>query len=324
MGKILIFILLYVAFPPGLSFGLRALKGYLKDALFGRQKSKTAINQLNMKEPLSVKLSKRRRFTLKDPRNKPIPYRLVYVGMYLLGLIGAGVAGSYGAWIGLPVALLLNYGSTLFAYFSANKIVSERDAVLKRMMELKQSKMGLMNKDRSVMPDPNMEFKVSEWAEDFINPIKMQIFMPTDFDLLSVDRFMESFNLIFGGNGQWVADDAEGGFDFNAGIASLKVSPKLPERADWNIRYLSEEDIHWSFFPLALGSENGVPVFNEETGQTERVLGFAVNGGQEKFSKKKGVNIGPEITSAPQILIAGGTGGGKSLHSQTKVKVIIE
>ena len=149
--------------------------------------------------------------------------------------------------------------------------------------------------------------------------------MPTDFDILSVDGFLESFNLVFGGNGQWIADVDDkqySGFDFNAGVAAIKVSGKLPPMAMWSEMYLDKKDIHWSYFPLALGSENGVPIVNKETGETEHVLGFAVNSGQEKLSKKNGVQIGPEVTSSPQILIAGGTGGGKSLSSKTAVRVI--
>lgn len=326
-GLILIFAVLYLAFPPGLLAGLKALKNYIKDALFGRKRSRTAINAQNQKEGFNVKLSKRIKFTLKDPRNKPAPFRLLFILIYISGFILAIIGGFTGKWGFLLLSFIVYYLSNVFAYISANKIVKERDTVLKRMLELKGSKMRFVNKDKNATPNPATEFKVLEWGDDLVSPVKMHLYMPTDFDILEVDRFLESFNLIFGANGQWISDDTDkdyGGFDFNAGVAAIKVSAKLPQRADWHMRYLSDKDIHWSYFPLALGSENGVPIYNEEKDTTEHVLGFAVNSGQEKLSKKNGVIIGPEITSAPQILIAGGTGGGKSLHVKTPVKMLIE
>lgn len=326
MGKILLYIVLYAILPPILLVSVRALKEYIKRQLFGARRSKTAIVQ-DVREGFNEKLNKRVKFTIKDPRNEPVPYRLVFLIILIAGLIVAVVASIIGKIGILFTAFLIHYISYGFSYITADKIVKERDEVLKRMIELKASKMRLANKEKGAIPRPENEFKILEWADDLVNPKKMYIFMPTEFDILAVDSFLESWNLIFGGQGQWIADrddEQYGGFNFNSGVAALKVSPPLPQRADWHTRYLNPEHIHWSFFPLAIGSENGVPIYNEEIDAVEHVLGFAVNSGQNKLSKKNGVTLGTEITSAPQVLIAGGTGGGKSLNSQTPIEVVIK
>lgn len=323
----IIFVILFFIVPPGIFMMTRMLKEYAKANLFGRRRSATAIANQKAKEGLNKKASKRIKFTLRDPRKKPVPFRIIFFLIYIVGAVISFVGGMTGNWSLLLLSFLFAYGAILFSIITANRIVKEREAVMKRMLELKSSKMKLVNREKGALPNPEEEFKVLEWSEDLTSPVKMYIFLPTDFDILQVDGFMESFNLIFGKNGQWIADDTDeqyGGFDFNAGVAAIRTSTPLPQIAMWHERYLNPKDIHWSFFPLALGAENGVPVYNEELGITEHVLGFAVNGGQEKLSKKNGVVIGKEVTSSPQVLVAGGTGGGKSLNSSSKVLVIDE
>lgn len=327
MGSAILFLILFFIVPPGIFVVSKYLKDYLKSYLFGRKRSATAIRNEAMKEGLNKKASKRIKFTMTDPRKKPIPFRIVFILIYLTGAIIAFVGGFNSNWMALPISFLAAYIAFIFSIITANKIVSERDVVLKRMLELKGSKMRFVNKDKGYIPTPASEFKVLEWNEDLITPTKMYLYMPTDFDILEVDGFLESFNLVFGGKGQWIADDTDeqyGGFDFNAGVAAIRTSTPLPQIAMWHERYLDPKDVHWSYFPLALGSENGVPVYNEELDIVEHVLGFAVNGGQEKLSKKNGVVLGKEVTSSPQVLIAGGTGGGKALATNTDVKIIVD
>lgn len=310
MGKILFFLIAYFITPQLILFFGKMGKERMKQQMMGRKRSATALRAESMKEGFNTKLSKRIKFTMKDPRKKPIPYKMTFYGIYFTGAILAGVAGFLLSWKIMLISLIVAYSAFVFSYATSDKLIKQRDETLKRMLEVKGSKMRFMQKDKGIPPTPASEFKVLEWSEDLTFPTKLHLYMPTDFDILEVDKFLESFNLVFGSNGQWISDDSDeqyGGFDFNAGVGAIRVSTPLPKRADWHERYLNEDDIHWSFFPLALGSENGVPVFNEELQQTERVLGFAVNGGQEKLSSKKGVVIGKEVTSSPQALIAGGT-----------------
>lgn len=321
------FLILFLIVPPGIfKFGKMA-KDYLISYFFGRRKSSTAIRAEAAKEGINKKATKRIKFTFSDPRKKPIPFRLIFILIYLAGATVSFVGGLNGSWKTLLASFVIAYVALIFSIITANKIVTERDVLLYRMLDLKGVKMRYVSRDKGTLATPASEFRINEWSEDLLSPTKMYIYMPTDFDTLQIDTFLESFNLVFGGNGQWISDDTDkthGGFDFNAGVAALRVSTPLPQMAMWHERYLDPKDIHWSYFPLALGSENGVPLYNTELERTEHVIGFAVNGGQEKLSKKNGAIIGNEITAAPQILIAGGTGGGKSLKSTTPVKVFID
>ena len=325
MGKLIFAVIMYFAIPPTIMALGKVFKDRMKFAIYGRQRSRTALAQ-KQNEGLNRKIKKRLNFSIRDPRQKPIPYRLIFLGIYFTGAIVAGLSAFFGGFKLFLLSILFAYGAVIFSYVTTNKIITERDVTLERMLELKLTKMRSASgsKDRSSLLNIDEELKVIEWDKDLVTPVKMHLYMPTSFDSLEVAGFLESFNLVFNSAGQWVAntdDEHYKGFDFNAGVASIRVSPKLPERADWHIRYLESPEVHWSFFPLAIGSENGVPILNEETGKIEHVLGFAVNSGQEKLSRKRGTRIGNEMTSAPQILIAGGTGGGKALDSNTKVVV---
>lgn len=326
MGRGLRFLIMYLAIPPFVLWFGKMMKDQFKYSLYGRKRSQTAIAQ-EAEAGFNARLKERKDFTKRDPRTKPIPYKIIYIAIYALGAIGSFIVGTFDFKFKYAALMwLFNFGSMAFSYITADEIVVERKKVLERMLSLKQSKMGLVSESKSnpILPD---EIEVLEWHDDLITPKRLYLYMPTTFDSLQVTSFLESFNLIFNSHGQWIAnmeDENYTGFDFNAGVASLRVSPPLPQRADWHERYLLNEKVHWSFFPLAIGSENGIPIENEETGKVEHVLGFAVNSGQNKLSAKQGVTIGSEIVAAPQILIAGGTGGGKSLSVDTLVVTVTD
>ena len=303
----------------------KMLKEQIKYELFGRR-SRTKINAVK-KEGLNKKLSKRIKFTMKDPRKTPIPFKIVFITIHLVGAGLAGFAGFADIWPLLFLSYFVYLAATIFSIVTSNDIVKRRDIVIERMLEKKREQIKLVDKEAINNGNYQSEFRILSWHDDLVNPSSLHLYLPTSFTPEQIDDFLYSFNTLFGENGSWIAnidDEQYKGFDFIAGVASIKTTEKLPTIAMWDEKYLNPAQIHWGYFPLALGSENGVPLENKETGEIEHVLGFSVNSGQEKLSKKNGVNIGAEITSAPQILIAGGTGGGKSLNSRSKVVVISE
>lgn len=303
----------------------RMLKDQIKYELFGRR-SKTKINTIK-KEGLSRKLSKRIKFTMSDPRKTPIPFKIVFIAIHFVGAGLAGFAGFADIWPLFFFSYIIYLVAVIFSIATANGIVKRRDVVIERMLEKKREQIKLMDREAVDAGLYQTEFNILGWHDDLVNPSSLHIYLPTSFTPEQIDDFLYSFNTLFGENGSWIAnmdDEQYQGFDFSAGVASIKTTEKLPTIAMWDEKYLDPTQIHWGYFPLALGSENGVPLENKETGEIEHVLGFSVNSGQEKLSKNNGVNIGAEITSAPQILIAGGTGGGKSLNSRSKVVVISE
>lgn len=96
----------------------------------------------------------------------------------------------------------------------------------------------------------------------------------------------------------------------------LRRLPPLPPIAPWDWRYLESDLVDDYFFPLGLGSKNGIPMVNPKTGEDEIVVGYDPHGDEWKLLKKKGIVKGfpnKAFSSMPQGMGAGKTGGGKSV-----------
>lgn len=99
----------------------------------------------------------------------------------------------------------------------------------------------------------------------------------------------------------------------------ISLEAPLPRIAMWDPKYLENDLIQWSFFPLGLASKWGVPIPNEETGEVDRVVGFDVNGTQGKFMDKNGIPKNSDIMPSPHAILAGVTGGGKSVMQRNVI-----
>lgn len=323
----LIFIMLYAIIVPATNLGVQLTKRWLQQMMYGRR-SKTAYRQEVKKETFASKLYKRLKFTIREDKRstKGVSNKLIVISILLIGALVAFLAGTMQSWSMLFLAIIIQLiGLGISSAFS-KAILTKREEILDRMLSLKQQRMGIIgDAKKGVHLAENI--KVIEWGEDYIHPAKLHMYMPTSFDSPRVSDFMTFFNQLFNTKGVWVQnlnDEQYEGFDFQAGVASLRVTPPLPGRADWHERYLFDDNIAWSFFPLALGSEGGVPITNPETGAIEHILGFDVNGEQGKLMGKRGLHAGPDMTASPQALVAGATGGGKSLAENTIVATVTE
>lgn len=170
------------------------------------------------------------------------------------------------------------------------------------MFEIAQSKMGLSSE---FSENPQQAIRVLEWA-DPLKPNKVQFDVPTTFGQEGEEGFLRQFNQVFGNETAWVPfDDAENGvpgWNYEEGTATFRAVPPLPTMAPWDEHYVIGEGVAWSFFPIALGVENGVALPNPQTGEVENVLGFDLSGEQTKIGKKAGLTVGPEITTSPMCL----------------------
>lgn len=275
---------------------------------------------------LNSKISEALKFVLKLDKRKSlgIPNRAILVVIYIIGLIPTLFFAYSENYAMMALFLLTPYWAYAFAITVYRPIKNDREELYLRLYTLKQSRMGLYNKGKKDVVDYNAEFQILEWEDDYISPSKLTLKIPPTFDSLAIEGFLEQFNVHFGNGSAWVADRSDPkvpGWDFNRGVATLVHTPPLPKMALWSDLYIKHENIAWSFFPIALGTENGVRITNPETGEDEYVLGFDVFGDQAKMAKK-GVQVGGEITQSPQVLIAGGTGGGKSLQVDTLVPTL--
>src|SRR5699024_4451231 len=103
-------------------------------------------------------------------------------------------------------------------------------------------------------------------------------------------------------------------------VVHMYSVPPIPQKAPWSERYVLDPGISWSFLPIGLTAENGDEMKNTETGKNEYVIVFDVEGEQAKYSKEEEYAMGSEIVTSTMVLIAGGTGSGKALSSETPVK----
>lgn len=283
----------------------------------------------SLPDPLWPKVKELMKFSLKDTRPVTLgkktvdglPVRVLLLLLWVAGLVFFLLAPLTGKWLSLPLGLLLYGGFIGYGMKSAHPVITTRKTAMKRMFEIALSK-GLVPKG---ITTPQEEVTVLEW-NDLTKPQKVEFKVSDTFSDDGQEGFQKQFNQIFGMETTWVpSDDPEtgaSGWDYDKGQVTLYAVPPLPRLAPWEARYVLDPAVAWSFFPLALGVENGIELVNPETGEKENVLGFDVSGEQDKYSKKAGIKQAGKITTSPMALVAGGTGGGKSLAVETKVEVL--
>lgn len=319
---------------PGMFIVLRLLT-YLQKKMWVERKAakapKTKAALASIPKPLWQVWKPRIRFTLKDKRPMKIgkkaggpPNRTVFFGLFLLGL-GLSVAGAFTSmFLLIGIGYFTFFVAIVFAVRAAKEVLETRANVVRKMFEIGSSK-GLISSEYSDQPEAVID--VVEW-NDYVKPQKVVYQVRTEFAAAGEEAFLMQFNQIFGNETAWVpSDDPETGapgWNYDEGKATFHAVPPLPQMAPWDEHYVLSEGVAWSFFPLALGVENGIELPNPKTGEVENVLGFDLSGEQVKVGKKAGIKVSPSITTSPMALVGGGTGGGKSLASDTMVYVFEE
>lgn len=294
-------------------------------------------------DPIGPIWWKRFKFTLKDKRQfifgsgkkkeekaegAGLQRRLIWWLLWITGLAVSAVTltGDF-KWIGW--SLLVYIFAFSFAVNSAHKIVKHQEYVISKIYEIAQPKLGLPMQD-----PPQKHVTITGWR-DYTKPEGVEVSVPTNFSDSGEEGFLKQFNQVFGRETAWVPDsappskDANGndvppraGWDYEKGKVTLRSVPPLPTRAPWSAHYALSDAIAWSFFPIALGVENGTTVTHPETGVKEHVLGFDLSGKQGEAAAAAGEMMSPNITKTPMVLAAGGTGSGKALPVDSKVAVI--
>lgn len=272
-----------------------------KRALFTKKAEDVDIDD----EPKKPLLSRRVFLILLFVVSFVSPFALLYLGFYIYGLIAP---------------LVLFFSAITFGLKSPVAIMQKREKMYKNMYQIIQSTIGV---EKEMAGDYNAVIKVKKWAADGLTPLRIDIAVPPTFNAAGELGFIEQFNQVYGTSNAWVARSAEEGvpgWDYENNVVHMYSVPPIPQSAPWSERYVLDPGISWSFFPLGLAAENGVEMKNPETGKNEYVIGFDVAGEQAKYSKKAGYAMGSEIVTSPMLLIAGGTGSGKALSSDTPVK----
>lgn len=182
---------------------------------------------------------------------------------------------------------------------------------VKNFLEFKKKMMGLANPNSS-LHTYYYEVDELEWDEED-KPIRMTISIPIGYNSLEQNTFLDKLTIEFGRGRPWEIDEENGGWNNEIKKAKLYLQKALPEIAMFDERYLLNDMVQWSFFPIGISSRGGVPYTDPETGAEIRIAGCDLNGQQGKFMRKKGLYVGSDLMPAPHILGAGVTGGGKSV-----------
>lgn len=181
-------------------------------------------------------------------------------------------------------------------------------------LEFKRKTMGLAN-PKSSLYTYYYEIDNIEW-DDENKPTDFDIYLPVGYDDLQFDTFLNKLSAQFGRFRPFeINNEIDGrlGYDSENRVTIVTLQQKLPDMALFDERYLLNEDVQWSYFPLGIGSRGGIPFIDPNTGKEIRLVGFDVNGAQSKYMSKKGIYTGPDLMSSPQALGAGMTGSGKSV-----------
>lgn len=259
-----------------------------------------------------------------EPKTLNVTRKAMLKYLWLLGLVITVVGAIIFNWWVIAVGMLTFFITMGYGIISAKPILAERKRLFERMAKIGSKSFHYPAED---MENPQSVVKVLEW-DDYVTPSKVQFHVPDTFGQEGEEAFMRQFNQIFGTIRTWVPsydeENEEYGWDYDKGLLTIYAVPPLPQRAPWHERYVLSPEIAWSFFPVALGVENGVELTNPETGDVENVLGFDLAGEQLKVGEQHGVRVAPHIVASPMALVAGGTGGGKALAADTMVYVVDE
>lgn len=280
--------------------------------------------------PLWPVWSERLKFTLKDTRSVKLGKKQTEGGLtnrnMFFVILGAGfVMVLTGAILGkyaiAAVGYVLFFVAVAFSVSTAKSVLETRRKKLTQMYSIAKLKLGVSAENDA---NPGAVVRIKEWR-DLLIPTSVEFDIPNSFDASGEEGFLRHFNQYFGKENSWVPTiDPEKeiwGFDYEKELLTINSVPPLPQSAPWDEHYVVNEKVAWSFFPIALGIENGIELENPKTGQMENVLGFDLSGTQVDMAKKLGMKIGGEISTSPMVFIGGGTGGGKSLSVATKIIV---
>lgn len=309
MNLLIQFILLVILYFISVPFSF-----WIKDKIVFEMKKKRRnnIRQNNNTEELTLKqkINREKKFGLKEASNK----NMIRFTFIVSILIGPAISYVSLLW-GIILSYFLPYIFIGLVHNAVSVELAHKDKLISRILDFKKSKMGLID-NKSDYLNYSEEFAILENDKEDNKPSKIRLFLPVNFDPLQANTFLADFSTQFGRGRPFEIDYEDKdfpGWDTDKGVATISLQAPLPTMAKWDKHYLEDPIVQWSFIPLGLSSRGGLPIKNPETGEIEHVVGFDLDGTQKKYCDKNGIHIGPDIIASPMTLIAGVTGGGKSV-----------
>lgn len=299
---------------------MRALERYQKNPSL--KKPKTLMYSIN--RALRFTISNKSKVALpqmskkKEQKFLPGQDRFYLISIYLFGLTLSLVSDFTQKPSFFLMSIAVFFVSIFYSLITSRKPLENRDKLFRKMAEVASSGLGLDKK--KALEDPYSIVNVTKWANP-LQPTEIKFPIPMTFDHFAGPSFIEKFNQFFGRSYTWVTNGDEG-WDYEENIVTLTAVAPLPNKAPWSEHYVLTKGIAPSFFPIALGSENGVEIPNpHRNGEVENVLGFDVQG---TMMNSKEFKVGPEISASPQGLVGGGTGGGKAAAITTPIRYFVK
>lgn len=275
-----------------------------------------------MKDKRDLTFGKQKKKKDGEPSSSKIQNRQFLLILFLAGMIIVGVGTFIMNYYVIAAGYITFFFAAGFGITVSKDMIEAQKRLMYKMYEIGNAKLQISAEHAE---NPGAVIKVLEWSAP-LKPQKVEFQIPTTFSDDGAEGFMRQFNQVFGTETTWVPyfdkETGKPGWNYEEGIGTFFAVPPLPQKADWSEHYVVNDKVAWSFFPIALGVENGLELPNPETGETENVLGFDLSGLQGGLAKEHGLKMGGEITTSPMVFVGGGTGGGKSLAVDTLVEVV--
>lgn len=304
--KLIALTLAYFLVIPFFQYIKNELKRSMSRGNVKKEKSENPLDDLTFQQIAS----RYRTYGFKEYKGK-LNLIIIYIGTILI----SPIISIFNLVAGIISVIIMPYIFFFINKKMVAKEIEERDNLINRMLQFKKAKMGFVNNKSNII-NYEQEFQILENDPDDGKPTKLRFSLPVNFDPLGADKFLADLSTQFGRERPFEIDYQDKdypGWSTETGFATVKLEAPLPRMAKWSAHYLEDPAIQWSFFPLGLGSKGGVPLKNPETGEIEHVIGIDVDGTQRKYCDKNGIHVGSDIIASPMTLIAGVTGGGKSV-----------
>lgn len=329
--------LLYFIVPPLTIFGIHRIhREYRIDRpqqpTKKNGKKRKKVDPKKLPDPLRdryrelLKFARKNKMHFKITKTKTIPVqtRVIFYGIWLVGFIVATVGFGLQMYLIGIVGLLLWYAYYFFGLLSSRRPVR----TINRMME---TMYGIARSNLRYEADQNYKtskaITVTKW-KDPVTPQEIEFELGTNLNEGVKEPFMLAFNLYFGQESAWVpsydSDRGHNGWDFKNRKLNIYSVPPLPQSSDWKSWYVVNEAVSPQFFPIGECVEGGLELTDPETNETKHIMGFDLSGRQKSYAEKAGVRMSGKIVQAPQVLVAGRTGGGKAEDVNTPVAVFRE
>lgn len=317
--------LVYLCVLPAVVYGVHLLHKKLRITR-PQQRAKKNV-KVSLPTPLRTRYRELMKFARRDKRefamkklHLPVQNRIILWAIFGIGLILTTVGFGLSQFGLVFIGIIFYYLYLIFGMSTSYRAVKTINTMIDRMYGVARISLHYGPEENHLTSN---NITITKWR-DVMTPEEITFKLGEGLSRTGEAPFMEAFNLYFGGESTWVPSyrDGKNGWDYGKGRLDIYAVPPLPQQASFDAHYIEDPAVAWDTFPLGLTTENGIELENPKTKETEHVVAFSLSGLAIETARKAGATISETIQGAPQVLIAGRTGGGKAMAKDTKVLVL--